>query len=195
MVQEIAHHVEGVFLRGNDGRNVAVELLLASSTQLGGSNVLTGDLTNHVGASDIHFRFLVHGNHKVRGHRSIDGAASGLTHHDGNLRAAAGQRQLAAGDLGVHGQRGHRILDAGAAGILNANDRAANLDGHIHDLGNLLAKGHADRATVDGLIVSVDAHRAAGDAAIAGDHAIRIDGLRVTRGLAQRTSLDEGTLI
>ena len=195
MVEEIADHVKGVLLRGNDRRDVAVELLLASATELGRGDVLAGNLADDVRSGDIHFCFLIHGNDKVRGHRSIDGATGRLAHHDGNLRAAARQRELAAGDLGIHGQRGHRILDTGAAGVLNTDDRAADLDGHVHDLGDFFAKGHADRAAVDGFIVSVDTHGTAGDAAIAGDHAIGIDGVRVTWGLTQGAGFDEGTLI
>ena len=104
MIEEIADHIKGVILGRDDRRDVTVELLLASTAQLSGGNILTGNLTDDVRAGDIHFRFLVHGNDKVRGHGSIDGATGGLAHHDGNLRATAGQRELAAGDLGVHGQ-------------------------------------------------------------------------------------------
>lgn len=195
MVEQVADEVEGLFLGADDGLDVAVELLLARGAQVRGGDVLTGDLTDDIGTGDVHFGLAVHGNDEVGRHGCVHGAAGGLAHHDGDLRAAAAQRHLAAGDLGVHGQRGHRVLNAGAAGVLNTDNWAANLDGHIHDLSDLLAEGHTHGTAVDRLIVRVDAHRTAGDAPVARHHTIRVDGVRVARGLAQGADFHERALV
>jgi hypothetical protein len=87
---------------------------------------------------------LVDGNDEVRGHRRIDGTAGRLAQHDGNLRAAARQRQLTTRNLRVHRKRCHGVLNTRAAGVLNADDRATDLDRHVHDLADLLPEGHAN---------------------------------------------------
>ena len=184
VVEQIAHQVEGIILRGHHDGDVAVELLLTRGTEVMGRDLLTCDLLDDVRTRHVHLRLTIDGDDEVRGHRRIHRTTGGLAHHDGDLRAAATKRQLAAGNLGVHGKRGHRILDAGTTGILDADDRAANLDGQIHDVGDLLTKGHAHGTAVDGLVVRIDAHRAAVDAAVAGDHAVGVNRIRVAGGFA-----------
>src|SRR5690625_594889 len=94
MVEQIADQVESFIFAINNRRDVAVELLLARATQLRRRDILTGYLADNLRASDIHFRLLIDGNDEVRGHRRINGTAGRLAQHDGNLRAAARQRQL-----------------------------------------------------------------------------------------------------
>lgn len=74
-------------------------------------------------------------------------------------------------------------MNTGAAGILDTDNRAANLDGHVHDLGDLLAEDNAHRTAIDRLVMRVNAHGAAIDAAVTGHNAIRVNRVWVTRGL------------
>src|SRR5690606_28848567 len=87
------------------------------------------------------------------------------------------------------------VLDAGATGVLDADDRAADLDGHLHDLDDLAAEGLADGTAVDGLVVGVDAHRAAVDTPVAGDDTVGVDGVRDAGGLGQGADLNEGAFV
>ena len=69
--------------------NVAVERLLVRATEFGGGDVLAGDLTDDVGAGNVHFGSAFHGNNKVRGHRGVHRTTSAFAKHDGDLRASA----------------------------------------------------------------------------------------------------------
>ena len=166
-----------------------------TSAELGGGDVLARDLADHVRAGDVHLALTVDGDNKVRGHRRVHGAAGGLAQHDGNLRHAPGKRQLALGNLGIHGQRRHRVLDARAAGVLDANHRAGDLDGELHHLRDLAAERHADGPAVDGLVVCVDGHGASVDAPVAGDHAVRVNRVRVAGGAGEGADFHEGALV
>ena len=144
MREQVLDVVEGVLLGRHHGLDVAGLLLHARAAEFGGGDVLAGDLPDHVRAGDVHLGLAVHRHNEVRGHRRVDGAAGGFAQHDGDLRHAARQGQLALRDLRVHGQGRHRVLDTGAAGVLDADHRARDLDGELHDLGDLAPERHAD---------------------------------------------------
>src|SRR5699024_9300885 len=195
VIEKIPDEIKSFIFAVYDGGDITVKFMLASTTEFSGGNIFTGYLTNHFRTGDIHFSLLIDGNHEVSRYRRVDGTAGRLAQHDGDLRAATRKRQLATRNLRVHRQRGHGILNSGAAGVLNADDRTADFNSHVHDLADLLPKRHTNGTTVDGLIVRVDAHGATRDATIASDHTIRIDSIGVIGSLAQRADLNEGSFV
>ena len=193
--EKIVHIVERILLIVGHIGNIAVEFLLAGPTQIGGRDDLTGDLLNHRGARDIHFGLTINRNDEIRGHRRIHGPTRGLAHHDGNLGAAAAERQLAAGNLGIHGQRRHRVLDTGPTGVLDTNDWATDLNGHVHDLAHFPAERHTHAAAVHGFVVRVHHHRATINPAVTSNNPIRVGGIRLVGSAAQGPDLHKRTRI
>jgi hypothetical protein len=61
-----------------------------------------------------------------------------------------------------------------SATVVQADDRAADLQGQIHHLADLLAVHLAETAAVDGEVLAVDAHRAAVHGAEPGDDAVAV---------------------
>ena len=102
---------------------------------------------------------------------------------------------MAAGDFGVHCQGGDGVLDAGAAGVLDADDRAADFDGHVHDFADFAAEGDADGSAVDGFVVGVDGDGASADATVAGDDAVAVGGVGFVGGAAEGSDFDEGAFV
>ena len=91
-----------------------------------------------------------------------------------DLRDDARGVHVAAEDLAVQAERDDALLDAGAGALVDADDRAAGLDGEVHHLGDLLAVHLAERAAEDREVLGEHAHLAAVDGAVAGDHAVAV---------------------
>ena len=94
-----------------------------------------------------------------------------------DLRDHAGRVHVAAEDLAVEAERDHALLDPGAGALVDADDRAAGLDGEVHHLGDLLAVDLAQRAAEDREVLGEHAHLAAVDGAVAGHHAVAVRAL------------------
>src|SRR5699024_3071804 len=103
----------------------------------------------------------------------------------------AGGRVLPLGDLRVVGQRGDGVLDAGATRVVDADDRAADLDCEIHDRADLLAEGLADGAAEHRVVVRGHGHGAGVGGAAACDHAVAVRVVVVAGGLGELAHLDE----
>ena len=58
-----------------------------------------------------------------------------------------GGAHVAVEDLAVERQRHDALLDAGAGAVVDADERAAGLDGQVHDLDDLLAVYLAEAAS------------------------------------------------
>ncbi len=71
-----------------------------------------------------------------------------------------------------------RLLDAGAAGVVDADDRAAELERELLDLDDLPAVRLGERAAEDGEVVGEDGHGLAVDRAQAADHAVTVGTVR-----------------
>ena len=117
-----------------------------------------------------------------------------------DLRDDARGVHVAAEDLAVQAERDDALLDAGAGALVDADDRAAGLDGEVHHLGDLLAVDLAERAAEDREVLGEHADLAAVDRAVAGDHAVAVGAvlLQAERRRAvpgQLVELDEGALV
>ena len=135
-------------------------------------DLLAGDRLDHVGAGDEHVRGLLHHEDEV-GHRGrVDGAAGARAHDQADLRDDAGALDVADEDVAVGAERDDALLDPRAARVVDADDRAADLGGQVHDLAHLLGHDLAERAAEDREVLAEDADRAAVDRAVAGDDGV-----------------------
>ena len=137
-------------------------------------DVLAGDGLDDVGAGDEHVGGLVDHDREVGDRGGVDVATGAGAHDHRDLRDHARGVHVAPEDLAVEPERDDALLDAGAGALVDADDRAAGLDGEVHDLGDLLAVDLAQRAAEDGEVLGEHAHLAALDGAVAGDHAVAV---------------------
>ena len=137
-------------------------------------DVLAGDRLDHVGAGDEHRRGLVDHDREVGDRGGVDVAARAVAHDHRDLRDDTGGVHVAAEDLAVEAERDDALLDPRAGALVDADDRAAGLDGEVHHLGDLLAVDLAQRAAEDREVLGEHAHLTAVDGAVAGDHAVAV---------------------
>ena len=163
-------------------------------------DVLAGDGLDDVGAGDEHVGGAVDHDREVGDRGGVDVAARAGAHDQADLRDHAAGVHVALEDLAVEAERDHALLDAGAGALVDADDRAAGLDGEVHHLGDLLAVHLAERAAEDGEVLGEHADLAAVDGAEAGDHAVAVgavllqpEGGRAVPG--ELVELDEGALV
>ena len=163
-------------------------------------DVLAGDGLDDVGSGDEHVRGAVDHDREVGDRGGVDVAAGAGAHDQADLRDHAAGVHVAAEDLAVQAQRDDALLDAGAGALVDADDRAAGLDGEVHDLGDLLAVDLAQGAAEDREVLGEHARLAAVDGAVAGDHAVAVRAALLEaerRGAVpgQLVELDEGALV
>ena len=137
-------------------------------------DVLAGDGLDDVGPGDEHVRGAVDHDREVGDRGGVDVAAGAGAHDQADLRDDAAGVHVAAEDLAVQAERDHALLDAGAGALVDADDRAAGLDGEVHHLGDLLAVDLAQRPAEDREVLGEHAHLAAVDGAVAGHHAVAV---------------------
>ncbi len=138
------------------------------------ADVLAGDCLDDVGTGDEHLAGLVDHDHEVRQCRTVDGAAGGRAHDDGDLRDDAGGSGVQAEDLTVLAEGEHTLLNTGAAGVEDADDRHAAGERELHDLDDLVAGYLSQRAAEGGEVLRVDGDGAAVDGADAGDDGVAV---------------------
>ncbi len=137
-------------------------------------DVLTGDGLDDVGTGDEHVGRAVDHDREVGDRGGVDVPAGARAHDQADLGDHAAGVHVAAEDLAVQPERDDALLDARAGALVDADDRAAGLDGEVHDLGDLLAVDLAEGAAEDREVLGEDADLAAVDGAVAGDHAVAV---------------------
>ncbi len=181
--QQVAHGVEGVLLVGGQEVGVAVDGVAgAGAAQLLGGGALAGDRLDDVGAGDEHVRGAVHHHREVGDRRGVGGAARARPQDDRELRDHSGRLDVAAHQLGVEGEGGDPLLDAGAAGVVQADHRAAGLQGEVHQGDGLLPEGLAHAAAEHRGVLGEHAHLAAVDRAVPGHHTVAVGAAGVLPG-------------
>ena len=135
-------------------------------------DVLAGDGLDDVGSGDEHLAGLVDHDDEVGQRGGVDVPAGRGAHDQRDLRDDAGGQDVVAEDPAVEAQRDHTLLDAGAGAVVDADQRAAGLDGQLLDLDDLLAVHLAEAAAEHGGVLAEDADVAAVDGAVAGDHPV-----------------------
>ena len=163
-------------------------------------DVLAGDGLDDVGAGDEHLAGLVDHDDEVGQRGGVDVAARRGAHDQRDLRDDAGGLDVVVEDLAVQAERDDALLDARAGAVVDADQRAAGLDGQLLDLDDLLAVHLAEAAAEHRGVLAEDADVAAVDGAVAGDDAVAE---RAVLGqpevgaavLGQRVEFDERTLV
>lgn len=103
-------------------------------------------------------------------------------------------------DAAVEAEGDHALLDAGAGTVVDADQRAAGLDGQFLDFDDLLAVDLTEAATEHGGVLAEDADVAAVDGAVTSDHAVAGGAVLLqtevlTAVLGERIEFDEGVLV
>ena len=142
------------------------------AAQLLHRDVLAGDGLDHVGAGDEHLAGLVDHDDEVGQRGGVDVPARGGAHDQRDLRDDARREDVVVEDLAVQAERDDALLDARAGAVVDADQRAAGLDREFLDLHDLLAVHLAEAAAEHRDVLAEDAHVAAVDGAVTGDHAV-----------------------
>ena len=138
------------------------------------ADLLAGHGAHDLGPGDEHVRGEPRHQHEVGHRRRVDGAARARPHDERDLRDHARGLHVAPEDLGVAAQRDDALLDARAAGVVDADERAAEAHGEIHDLADLLGEGLAERPAEDREVLREDAHAPAVHETVARDDAVAV---------------------
>ena len=131
-------------------------------------DLLAGDRLDHVGAGDEHVRGLLDHEDEVGDRRRVHRAARARAHDQADLGDHARAADVAHEHVAVGAERDDALLDARAAGVVDADHRAADLGGEVHDLAHLLAHHLAERAAEHGEVLAEHAHGAPVDRAVPG---------------------------
>ena len=153
-------------------RHTGLGVVRHRAAELFEGRLLAGDGLDHVRAGDEHVAGLFDHEDEVGHRRRVDGAAGAGSHDHADLRHDAAALDVAGEDLAVAGERDDAFLDARSAGVVDADHRAADALGQIHDLAHLLAHDLAERAAEDGEVLREDADRTTVDQAVAGDDGV-----------------------
>ena len=135
-------------------------------------DVLTGDGLDDVGSGDEHLAGLVDHHHEVGQGGRVHVSTRGGTHDQRDLRDDAGGQDVVAEDAAVQAQRDDALLDARPGTVVDADQRTARLDRQLLDLDDLLAVHLAQAAAEHRGVLAEDAHIAAVDGPVPGDHAV-----------------------
>src|SRR4029079_10289970 len=118
----------------------------------------------------------------------------------GDLGDHTGGMDVAAEDVGVETEPHHALLDAGASRVVDADEGAADLHRHVHDLDDLLAEHLAQGPAEHREVLGEDADLPAVDGAEADDDTVAertvlvlAEGRRPVAG--ELVDLDERTLV
>ena len=135
-------------------------------------HLLARDRLDHVGARDEHVGGLLDHEDEVRDGRGVDGAARARAHDQADLRDDARALDVAHEDVAVGAQRDDALLDARAARVVDPDDGAADLGRQVHHLAHLLAHDLAQGPAEHREVLGEDAHAAALDRPVPGDHGV-----------------------
>ena len=199
--EQVADEVEGVLLAGGDiVQGAGLGHVGLGAAELLHGDVLTGDGLDDVRPGDEHLAGLVDHDDEVGQGGGVHVPARRGTHDQRDLRDHPGGQDVVAEDPAVEAERDHTLLDAGAGAVVDADQRAAGLDGQFLDLDDLLAVDLAEAAAEHRGVLAEDAHLATVDGAVAGHHAVadRTVLLQVEVGGAvprQGVEFDEGILV
>ena len=161
-----------VLVVGGEVRDARLRVVAHRAAELLELDLLARHRLDDVGAGDEHVRGLLDHEDEVRHGRGVDGAAGARAHDQRDLRDHAGALDVAHEHVAVGAERHDALLDAGAARVVDADHGAADLGRQVHDLHHLLGHHLAERAAEDREVLAEDAHAAALDRAVAGDHGV-----------------------
>jgi hypothetical protein len=162
----------GILVVGREVRDSRLGVVAHRAAELLELDLLARDRLDHVGARDEHVRGLLHHEDEVGDGGRVDRAARARAHDQRDLRDHARAADVAQEHVAVRAERDDALLDPRAAGVVDPDDRAADLGRQVHDLAHLLGHHLAERAPEHGEVLGEDAHAAAVDRPVAGDHRV-----------------------
>jgi len=177
---------------------VADAALLAvhdAAAQLLEADVFLHDRAHHVGAGDEHVAVAGHEDEVGQG-RGVDRTAGARPHDDRQLGHDARRLAIGVEDARVAAQAIDALLDARAAAVVDGDERAAVLQGHLHRLDDLVGVHLAQRTAHHGRVLRRGEGPAAVDQPKAGDDAIAqagafAAGVGLVAGQNERVDLGE----
>ncbi len=173
IAQQVADVVERILLAGGDVvRQTRLGHVGVRAAEFLHRHLLAGDRLDDVRPGDEHLAGLVDHDDEVGERGGVDVAARRGAHDQRDLRDDAGGLDVVVEDVAVQAQRDDTLLDARACAVVDADERPAGLDGQLLNLDDLLAVHLAEAAAEHRRVLTEDAHVAAVDGAVAGDHAI-----------------------
>src|SRR5262249_53016940 len=177
--QQVTGEVQAlVLVLGLEVRHAGLGVVRVRAAQVLEAHLLPCHGLDHVGPGDEHVRDALDHQGEVGDRGGVHRAARARPHDQADLRDDPGREHVPAEDLGEQAERDHALLDPGAAAVVDADDRAADLQRVVHDLDDLLPVDLAERAAEHGEVLAEDADRPAVDRAVPGDHAIAIRAVR-----------------
>jgi len=154
------------------------------------AHFFVGHGSDYVRARDEHVARVLDHEHEVGDGRRINRAARTRPHNGADLRDDAAGQRVAQEDVRVAAERFDAFLNARAARIVETDDRCADAEGVIHDLGDLLSVRGAQGATKNGEVLREGEYTTTVDRALARDYAIAWEALLLHAEVG-RASRDE----
>ncbi len=173
VAEELAHPVEGVLLTRRDVmQRAGFRHVRVGAAELFHRDVFAGDRLDDVWAGDEHLAGLVDHDHEVGQGGGVDVPAGGGAHDQRDLWDDTRGQDVVAEDLAVQTQRDNALLNPGSGAVVDADQRAAGLDGQLLHLDDLLPVHLAEAAAEHGGVLAENADVAALDGPVAGHHTV-----------------------
>ena len=126
---------------GREMSYTALGAVYARSTEFLLCDRLTCYGLDYTRSREEHIGSVLYHHCEVGQSRGVYCASCARAEDSGNLRNDAGSKDVSLEDLTESGQRTYAFLDACSARVVDAYERRAVTDGHVHDLAYLLCHG------------------------------------------------------
>ena len=140
--------------------------------QLLEGDLLAGDCLDHIGPGDEQMAGAFDLEHEVGDRRRIDRPPCTWPHDHRYLWDHPRGSDVSLEDPPVPVQRGHSLLDAGPARVLEPDHRDPHLEGHVHDLADLVRYRPAQAPAEHREVLGEDEHGPPVDGAPSGYHRV-----------------------
>ena len=142
------------------------------TTKSFGSNVFVGYCFDNGRTGNKHLADIIDHKDKICDTRWIYSTAGTVSGNNRNLWDVTGCHGVVVEDLAIACQGIDSFLDTGTAGIVDADNRAAALDGHFNCICDLETVLLAQCTADDGKIFWVNNYFLAADGSVSGDHTV-----------------------
>ena len=136
---------------------------------------LARDALRHGGTGQEHVGGVFDHQGKVRKGGGVHRTAGAGTEDSADLRDHTGGKDVALENLTIAGQGVDSLLDTGAARVVQTDAGGSVLEGHVHDLADLLGHGFGKGTAAHGEVLGENIHQTAVDGAAAGHHTVSVE--------------------
>ena len=141
-------------------RDAGDHVVHVAAAQIRHADRLAGGRLDDVRPGDEHVGVLTRHDDQVGQRRAVHGAARAWAEDDGDLRDKTARLAGLLENPPVLAERRDTFLDTRAAGVDQCDNRHFEADGHIHEVANLLAFSHAERAAAHREVLRIHGDRA-----------------------------------